>query len=121
MAFEVTRQNDYWPRFSSVDHKYYINNDMLADCIGIGSGSLHRSDRVSGFNYGKGLGYALLTYFVSQALGFRRLPFFEDRIYSRYINNDGQKILENSLQLNENDIYEIVEEVKNIYLHTQKN
>lgn len=120
MAFEVTRQNDHWPRFSSVDHKYYINNEILVDCIGVGSGSMYRSDRVSGFSYGKGLGYALLTYFVSQALGFRRLPFFEDRIYCEYIYNDRLNILKNSYQLNENDICEIVEELNDIYQHTQK-
>ncbi|HGZ7313827.1 TPA: hypothetical protein ACOL2D_003193 [Vibrio parahaemolyticus] len=120
MVFEVTRQTKYWPRNSSLDHKYYIKNEMLADCIGIGSGSRNRPNRVSGFNYGKGLGYAYLTYFVSQALGFRRLPFHEDRFYGKYIHKKHWHNSENALVLDADDIHEIVEEVKLIYQHTQK-
>ncbi len=119
MQFQVTRQNKYWPRNSSLDHKYYIENEVLVDCIGIGSGSMNRPDRVSGFSYGKGLGYAYLTYFVSQALGFRRLPFHEDRFYGKYIQEKDWHISKNALNLGADDIHEIVEEVKQIYQHTQ--
>lgn len=120
MAFEVTRQDKHWPRIPGVDHKYYIQNKILADCIGVGSGTMIRPGRVSGFNYSKGIGYALLTYFASQALGFRRLPFYEDRIYEKSIRQDSRQILENSLKISRNDVDEIVEEVKQIYQHTQK-
>ena len=120
MAFEVTLQNKYWPRNSSLGHKYYIKNEILSNCIGIGSGSMNRPGKVSGFNYGKGLGYAYLTYFVSQALGFRRLPFHEDRFYGKYIQEAHRHLSEKFLELGTDEIHEIVEEVKQIYQHTQK-
>lgn len=120
MIFQETRQSEYWPRHSNLEHRYCIKNTILADCIGIGSGTINRPDRVSGFNCGKGLGYAYLTYFVSQALGFRRLPFHEDRYYGRFIEAFHRQNAKNYLHLDADDIHEIVEEVKLVYQHTQK-
>lgn len=120
MAFEVTRQNEHWPSYSGEDHKYYIKNKILTDCIGLGSGAINRPERVSGFNYGKGHGYSLLTYFVSQALEFRRMPFFEDRFYSKYIEKNRRPASTSIFQVSTDDIHEIVEEVNVIYQHTQK-
>lgn len=120
MPDQITKQNEYWPRNSDGTHLYHVNNDILADCIGIGSGSICRPDRVSGFNYGKGLGYALLTYFVSQALNFRRLPFYEDRIYCKYIQKRRHQSDREINNISQDDIDAIVEEIRAIYEHTQE-
>lgn len=121
MNFKTTRQNDYWLQQKDIDHKYYIQNDILSDCIGIGSGSGITGDKnVSGFNYGKALGYALLAYFSSQSLGFARLPFFEDRIYAQFIDRDDEQLKQLFLKLDVQTVKEINTELRAIYDHTQE-
>ena len=122
MVFNVDKQIELWPPtpFKEKSHKFYIKNKILCDCIGIGSGSTTREGRVTGFNYGKQLGYALLAYFASIVLGFRRLPFCEDRIYSQYLSSNYFRLDDVLPQLNEEVINEIVGELRSLYDHTQQ-
>lgn len=110
----LTRQNTLWPQ--EENHSFTISNKILADCIGIGSGA---SRGISGFNYGKGLGSALLSYFTAQALSFSRLPFCEDRIYSHYMthrNNFDDEVLS---EIDIEAVKEITDELRQLYEHTQ--
>src|SRR5699024_7874514 len=66
----------------------------------------------------KSFGYALLTYFASVALGFRRLPFAEDRIYTNYFGNT-EKYKDVLSKLSLSRIELIAEEVRRLYEHTQ--
>ncbi|MFW1314394.1 hypothetical protein ACEWBY_05570 [Vibrio parahaemolyticus] len=63
------------------EKKFEIKDKILLGCIGIGQNV--NGYQLVGFSKDKdaGLGYALLCYFTSGALGIRRLPFFEDRVY----------------------------------------
>jgi len=117
MVFEVTRQKDIFRGLCN-DHKFHISDDLLLDCIGLGCGNSLKDGRVQGFNSGKGFGYALLTYFASMALGFRRLPFCEDRIYTNFFGQTEQfKQILGSLSTARIEC--IVNEVKELYKHTQ--
>lgn len=115
--FEVTRQSEIFRNLPD-DKKFHISDDLLFDCVGLGHGSIHSSDCVQGFNSGKGNGYALLTYFASLALDFRRFPFCEDRVYAGYISDKAQ-IADTLSKLSESRINSIVEEVRALYAHTQ--
>ena len=115
--FKVTKQTELFPR-NSIDHQFHIKDDLLFDCIGLGKGNSYNPQRVTGFNCGKLFGYALLTYFASRAIGIRRLPFCEDRIYSQYFSRqeDEQRILGT---LDENRVNAICDELLALYQHTQ--
>lgn len=115
--FEVTRQCEIFRNLPN-DKKFHISDDLLFDCVGLGCGNIHSSDRVQGFNFGKGDGYALLTYFAASALNFRRFPFCEDRVYAGYIG-DKLQIANTLSKLSESRINCIVEEVRALYEHTQ--
>lgn len=116
--FVVTRQNDLFPLESNGNnlHGYKIQDQILSDCIGRGNG--HDPERVSGFNYGKNtFGYILLSYFTARALGFKRLPFCEDRIYASALKSDADsKTLE---KLDGKRVESICNELTSIYQHTQ--
>lgn len=116
-TFKVTKQNEIFGRDGG-DHAFHIKDDLLFNCIGMGRGNGHDPKKVSGFNCGKQFGYALLTYFVSRALNFRRVPFCEDRIYASYFSrrDDDMKLLSS---LNENRIAIICAELSSLYQHTQ--
>lgn len=121
---ELTRQSKIWgyhyDRFEHKEQSYVIQNQILADCIGIGSGSLKSIDKpIVGFSYGKDNGYQLLAYLTELALGFRRLPWCQDRNYRRGVHNDEKYIFEILKQLDPNTIEQLVREVKAIYEHTQ--
>jgi hypothetical protein len=64
-------------------------------------------------------GYALLTYFASSAIGFRRVPFCEDRIYTNYFGHKKDEYTDVLSQLSQSRIGRIVEEVQALYAHTQ--
>jgi hypothetical protein len=116
-VFNLTRQSCIFCNLKE-DQRFQIKDDFLFNCIGLGCGTRKSSDRVQGFNSEKAFGYALLSYFASIALGFRRIPFCEDRIYTSYIG----KIEQYRAILNELDqdkINAIVGEVREIYAHTQ--
>jgi len=117
MTFNATRQAIH---FNQIDEseKFHIKDDLLFDCIGLGCGSSRKENRVQGFNSGKAAGYALLTYFASQALGFRRFPLCEDRIYHGYFGDTELKKIVSTLDSSR--IKAITEEVKSLYDHTQK-
>lgn len=121
---ELTRQSEIWgyhyDRFAHKKHSYVIQNRILADCIGIGAGSSRSKSRpIVGFNYGKDNGYQLLSYLTELALGFRRLPWCQDRNYRRGVYYDEKYIHEILKQLDPNTIEQLVREVKMIYEHTQ--
>ena len=115
MAFNVTKQVIH---FNQIDEseKFHIKDDLLFDCIGLGKN--FKKSRVQGFSFGKSAGYALLTYFASQALGFRRFPFCEDRIYHGYFGDAELKKIVSTL--GSSRIEAITKEVKSLYDHTQK-
>lgn len=68
---------------------------------------------------GKLLGAALLTWFVQQALGIRRLPFFEDRLLSSVSCYERDGILAVLEELTPDRVAAIVDEVRGLYAHTQ--
>lgn len=115
--FKVSNQNDIFPK--NGDFKpFEIKNDLLFDCIGFGRGH-GIAHKVMGFNCSKHLGYVLLTYFASKALGFRRLPFCEDRIYTSHLfKSDYDNNLISNLTAEAID--EVCYELNSLYVHTQK-
>ena len=117
MTFEITRQEQVFRGLTDAD-KFHIEDDLLYDCIGTGGGTMPAAGQVRGFNSSKALGYALLSYFASQALGFRRLPFCEDRIYVDYFRRveESKDVL---AQLDHERVEHIVAETKRLYEHTQ--
>lgn len=126
MTFEVTRQNEYWPTGSDEmellekKYRYYVKSSVLANCMGQGNFPTCEEERIWGFRREKSDGYALLTYFVAQALNFRRLPFYEDRIYARYRDENDRKASEKLFNITQADVDEISKEFKEIYNHTQE-
>ena len=117
MEFKVTRQCDVFRKITD-DQKFHISDNLLFDCIGIGCGHFNNPNRVQGFNSGKEFGYALLTYFASLSLGFRRLPFCEDRIYTNYFSDTG-KYTNILSKLSSKRIEKITDELLRLYEHTQ--
>jgi hypothetical protein len=121
---ELTRQSEIWgyhyANWEQKKQRYEIKDEILANCIGIGAGSLKSIDKpIVGFSYGKDNGYQLLAYLTELALGFRRLPWCHDRNY-RSTSCDDENIINAILsQLTEQRIDELVAEVKAIYTHTQ--
>lgn len=113
-TFNVTRQSEI---FADDSHAFDIENQLLFDCIGLGGSWMNR-ENIIGFNRGKESGYALLTYFASRALNFRRLPFCEDRIYTSYFSAKyfPKEILKN---LDNKTIQAICDELSKLYQHTQ--
>lgn|GEM_PF-3719853 len=109
MDFTVTRQRELFKTFK----KYEVKHPFLCKCLGDGN---KNGGDIQGFRNYKGDGYIFLTYFVEQALGFRRYPFYSDRVVSSH------KIIPAINQFNNlttEDIDSIIEEVKNIYEHVQ--
>lgn len=117
MSFNVTRQCEIFQNIKD-DQKFHISDDLLFECVGLGCGNWHQPNRVQGFNSGKAFGYALLTYFSSVALGFRRLPFCEDRIYTNYFDQT-QEYKDVISQLSPSRIEKITDEMLRLYEHTQ--
>jgi hypothetical protein len=115
---EVTRQREVFRDIHS-DQKFHITDPLLFDCVGLGCGNVRRPNRVQGFNSDKAFGYALLTYFASIAIGFRRVPFCEDRIYTNYFGHKKDEYTDILSQLSQSRIGRIVEEVQALYAHTQ--
>lgn len=109
--FKVTKQTDIFKSLNITP--YQIKDDILFDCIGLG-----RASRFEGFNRGKLFGYALLTYFVTTALNFRRMPFCEDRIYRSHFY-DTKKYADVLSELNPQRIQNICDELSEIYQFTQ--
>lgn len=117
MSFDVTNQDKLFKR---VD-KIYIKDELLFKCIGVGDDNLDTKHAITGFNRSKDLGYALLTYFANHALNIKRMPFCEDRIYYRaFIDTPHEKLKHILNELNEYRIDSIIDELKEIYSHTQK-
>src|SRR5699024_10247402 len=117
MEFKVTRQQDIFSNIRE-DQKFHIYDELLFDCVGTGCGNIYQPGRVRGFSDDKSFGYALLTYFASVALGFRRLPFAEDRTYTNYFcNTEKYKDVLSKLSLYRIEL--IAEEVRRLYEHTQ--
>lgn len=110
MGFEVSRQSEL---FKDCE-KYKVKSEFLKRCLAFNNGC---DGHVAGFAWDKMDGYVFLTFFIEQALGFRRYPYFADRVCSNH------KIKESSFKifnaLSDKEIGEIIEEVRCIYNHTQ--
>jgi hypothetical protein len=117
--FEVTRQREVFRDIHN-NQKFHITDPLLLDCIGRGCGNLLSPNRVQGFNSDKAFGYALLTYFASIAIGFRRVPFCEDRIYTNYLGHKNDEYTDVLSHLSQDRIDKIVEELQALYAHTQE-
>lgn len=116
--FETTKQREIFTKRGV--KKYYIEDELLSDCIGRGRKSTNEYERVLGFNEGKSFGYALLSYFTSRALNIPRLPFCLDRIYHQFsfaMSTTDRKILN---ALDEEKVEKICGELKEAYIHTQE-
>lgn len=109
--FKVTRQTEVFKSLNITP--YQIKDDILFDCIGLG-----RASRFEGFNRDKRFGYALLTYFATTALNFRRMPFCEDRVYRQYFF-ETEKYSEILNELDQQRIQSICDELYEIYQFTQ--
>jgi len=105
--FHVTFQSKYFKK----EDQYKVKNQFLKRCLGYGDNDLR------GFSWGKGVGYAFLTFFTEQALSFRRLPNHVDRIWSE--PSFPRTNLKEFNDLTSDEINEIIEEVRTIYSHTQ--
>jgi hypothetical protein len=105
--FHVTFQSKYFNK----EDQYKVKNQFLKRCLGYGDNDLR------GFSWGKGVGYAFLTFFTEQALSFRRLPNHIDRIWSE--PSFPRTNLKEFNDLTSDEINEIIEEVRTIYSHTQ--
>ncbi|MBM89898.1 MAG: hypothetical protein CMQ41_16160 [Gammaproteobacteria bacterium] len=121
---ELTKQSDIWGyHYTHLEQKrqrYEIKDEILANCIGIGAGSLKSVDKpIVGFSYNKDNGYQLLAYLTELALGFKRLPWCQDRSYLSSKCKDETIINAILNQLTEQKIDELVAEVTTIYAHTQ--
>lgn len=118
--FAVTSQAKLFPSSEKIA-KYEIQDDLLFNCIGLGNHCSTDELHVSGFNSGKESGYVLLAHFVSMALGIKRLPYCEDRIYTEYcLRFQGDRYKKLLLELDESRIRNICDEIKHLYAHTQK-
>ncbi|MEJ6080865.1 hypothetical protein MT391_20390 [Vibrio sp. 1-Bac 57] len=105
----------------SEDHRFYIESDLLANCIGYGHAATAREGEVAGFTWSKhSLGYALLGYLVERALGFSRLPFCMDRVQHWAIDSLNDNIKHFLESVSERELLDAIEELKELYDHTQK-
>lgn len=114
----LTKQKEIFSK--TITEKFYVKDELLSDCIGLGRKCSNNYSKVEGFNARKGFGYALLTYFTSRTLNIHRIPFCLDRIYQKYVSHVGEydiKILENLTQAR---VDAICNELKGLYLHTQQ-
>lgn len=130
----LTSQNVHFPKqwayASHQDHATFksqlerqlfsIQDDILYSCITYGDGVKHTA--VTGFTRSKdSLGYPLLAFFTSRALGLYRLPFCPDRAYEFVPGGyDGEQQLRALLsQLTPARVDSICAEVEALYAHTQ--
>ncbi|EJG0970251.1 TPA: hypothetical protein ACMDSS_004462 [Vibrio parahaemolyticus] len=106
----------------STDHRYYIESDLLANCIGYGhAAGAEKPGQIAGFSWSKhSLGYVLLGYLAERALGFRRLPFCMDRIEHWAISQQETQCSSFLDEFSEEKILEAVEELNKVYAHTQR-
>lgn len=131
----LTSQNEHFPiNWGYCSHLEYedfeqrlnnqlftIHDDLLYSCITYGDGLKH--SLVRGFTHTKdGLGYALLSFFTSRALGLYRLPFCPERTYEflpgPYNGRDALHALLAELTPKRIDI--ICAELQALYRHTQR-
>jgi len=118
--FEITKQYELFPKDKLPEIAFQIENDILYDCIGRGRDGIYGKDRIiRGFNSVKGDGYALLVYFAMQVLGVSRLPFCQDRVFTKGLWQ--QEPFRNFLtnDLTDSVVEEIIHEVRALYDHVQ--
>ena len=105
-------------------YEFEIQDDILYKCLAHFG---YPSKDIEGGAANKSTGIALMSYFVSKALGFRRLPYCEDRIYasdkhmSEFKSDYKEANLKRILQeLTQERIDKICAEVLSLYEHTQE-
>lgn len=129
----LTSQDELFPTgrcFGMEDHErhkerlanqlFTIEDDLLYSCITYGEGV--ENPLVAGFTKSKsGLGYALLAFFASRALGLYRLPFCPDRAFEWPVGYGDTELLRGVLsQLTPPRVDAICNEVSRLYEHTQR-
>ena len=107
-----------------LSHEFEIQDDILYKCLAHFG---YPSKDIEGGAAKKSTGMALMSYFVSTALDFRRLPYCEDRIYASdkhmsefkadYKEANLKRILQ---ELTQERIDKICAEVLSLYEHTQE-
>lgn len=109
---------------SVLSHEFEIQDDILYKCLAHHG---YPTKDIEGGAANKSTGIALMTYFVSTALGFRRLPYCEDRIYAsdKHMNEFKASYKEANLkwvlrELTQERIDKICAEVLSLYEHTQE-
>jgi len=112
----LTQQSRHWNEDSD---GYTIQNQLLATCIGLGS-SCNGAFNIRGFNAGKETGYALLAYIAQRAIGFYRMPFFEDRVYHNHRRCAKAAVDKLVSDIGETTINDAISELKTLYSHTQE-
>lgn len=103
------------------DQLFTIQDDLLYSCITYGDGLQHRS--VTGFTQTKdGLGYALLAFLASRALGLYRLPFCPDRAYERApgLYSGEERLRAVLAKLTPARVDSICSELRELHAHTQR-
>ncbi len=99
-------------------NRYYIKNQYLKKMIS--NDPKNEDIPYTGMSSGKGLGTALLTYFVKKMLNIHRLPFCEDRHFSNDFTGTNTSNKINILnKLSEVEIQNITKELNIIYEFTQ--
>lgn len=130
----LTRQDELFPTgYSSSESpqvreeriskmQFHIKDELLYKAITYGDGlpspAVQRA--IVSFTVQKGPGYAMLVFFARQALGLYRLPYCEDRILSDWLfAQSREQVLEYAMTLSRERISAIVDEVQQLYGHTQ--
>ena len=115
-----TALEDFYDRLN--DQLFAIQDDILYACITYGEGL--ESSLIEGVTHTKlGLGYPLLAFFASQALGLYRLPFCPDRSFARVprgFQRDDERLQEILRCLSPTRVDSICAEVRALYQHTQR-
>lgn len=122
----LTSQSSLFPskEWGGEDHCYYIQDDLLFDCIGNG-GEAEGMGLVSGFSKDKKTpGFSLLTFFIAKVFNIHRLPGCHDRTqvgtFDNYSLTGFEKEIEGVLPLLSRERVEsICAELGAIYEHTQ--
>ena len=114
-----TEHSDFTARLD--DQLFEIRDDILYNCITYGEGL--ESTSLEGFTKTKdGVGYALLAFFASRALGLYRLPFCPDRAFKSLPTThiEEQKLRGVLSQLTPERVDTICSELRALYSHTQR-
>lgn len=101
-------------------HRFELKDPLLRRLLLLGEPTPPGQPTLVAWPVGKLLGAALLTWFVQQALGIRRLPFCEDRLLSSVSRYERPSLLAVLEDLTPARVETILDEVRRLYAHTQE-